>query len=100
MFLIADQECSDKDIAYSTPGDTGQAGPPRRSRKYFWPLLLVAIALRLELSRWLQFRLQCNKPGVEVGVIGYLLDQELIIAVSPARPACRLRLIYHQETEA
>ncbi|KAK2598291.1 hypothetical protein N8I77_011714 [Diaporthe amygdali] len=55
----------DKDIAYSKLGEPEQAGHLRRPRKYFWPLLLVLVVLRLELSRWLQYRLICNKPGVE-----------------------------------
>lgn len=58
----------DNDIAYSKLGEQEKSGHHSRPRRYFWPLLLVLIALRLELSRWLQFRLLCNKPGVEVSV--------------------------------
>lgn len=60
--------CTDNDIAYSKLGEQEQSGHIRRPRRYFWPLLLVLVASRLELSRWLQFRLLCNKPGVEVSV--------------------------------
>lgn len=55
----------DNDIAYSKLGEQEKSGHHSRPRRYFWPLLLILIALRLELSRWLQFRLLCNKPGVE-----------------------------------
>lgn len=55
----------DGNTGYSKLGEPEQSGNSSRPRRYFWPLLLILIVIRLELSRWLQFRLLCNKPGVE-----------------------------------
>lgn len=55
----------DDGIRYDRVEEPSPAGLPGRPRRYFWYLLLPLIVLRLELFRWLRFRLQCTEPGVE-----------------------------------
>lgn len=62
-YLGTDPRVADDELG---PLKLARANLPKKPRRYFLPLLVICIILRLEAFHRVTFDLQCSKPGVQV----------------------------------
>jgi hypothetical protein len=65
---------SDDDLGSTKSLSEAPTNLPKKPRRYFLPVLVGCIVLRLELFHRVSFDLQCSSPGVEVCSVLCSLD--------------------------